>query len=192
MSIWNSAARRTHQAPPSQSIAPSRNQAQVKDGAGPAPAPAASARPQEQDSFTPAPQPGPSASRPVLNPEPVEGYSEPVSPDELPDPGQGTGVLTLNLANGAHEKYRTAENRQAQAELIQDTGARIVGFQEVDVGAGRTGHVHTALDVVRRLNPAFDVFTSGAAVPTVPSVTRWPGATRPCARTTPWSPAPCW
>jgi endonuclease/exonuclease/phosphatase family metal-dependent hydrolase len=104
----------------------------------------------------------------VLNPEPVEGYSKPVSPGELPDPGNGTGVLTLNLANGADDKYRTAENREDQAALIRDTGATIVGLQEVDVGLGRSGNVNTALDIARQLNPSFNAFTNGTSVPTVP------------------------
>jgi endonuclease/exonuclease/phosphatase family metal-dependent hydrolase len=92
-----------------------------------------------------------------------------VAPKDLPDPGNGTGVLTLNLANGQERGgYRSPEGRERQAELIRETGATIAAFQEVDTNVDRSGNANTSLDVVRRINPAFDVFTSGTSVPTVP------------------------
>lgn len=97
----------------------------------------------------------------------VPGFGRPVEARELPDPGAGTAVMTLNLANGAGEGYRTPENRAKQAALIADARASVVGFQEVDAGVDRTRDVNTALDVVRRLNPAFDPFFSGPPVPVV-------------------------
>src|SRR3954462_7539618 len=41
---------------------------------------------------------------------PISGYDHPIDATELPDPGDGTAVMTLNLANGAGDVYRTAEN----------------------------------------------------------------------------------
>ncbi|WP_194869394.1 endonuclease/exonuclease/phosphatase family protein [Myxococcus sp. AB025B] len=79
------------------------------------------------------------------------GYSKPVHADELPDLQNGTGGLTLNLANGAGSEYRTAKNREEQAELIRETGATIAGFQEVDIGVDRSGNANTALDIARRV-----------------------------------------
>lgn len=92
------------------------------------------------------------------------GYGHPVDASELPDPGNGTAVMTLNIANGAGEKYRTAANRAAQAALIREAGASVVGFQEVDVGVQRTGNVNTALEIARLVNPAFDAFANGGPV----------------------------
>lgn len=130
--------------------------------------PGASMRSADADTFTPSPTPGPSSSRPELSPTVREGYSEPVSADELPDPGNGTGVLTLNLANGQKNGgYRTPEGRERQAALIRETGATIAAFQEVDTNVDRSGNANTSLDVVRRVNPSFDVFTNGTSVPTV-------------------------
>ncbi|WP_426731780.1 endonuclease/exonuclease/phosphatase family protein [Myxococcus faecalis] len=164
MSIWNVAgrwARSVVQQPPAPSTA---NEARPKDGAG-----AASGSAQAKDSFTPSPSPGPSPTRPDLSGganEGPSGYSKPVRADELPDIQNGTGVLTLNLANGAGSEYRTAKNREEQAELIRETGATIAGFQEVDIGVDRSGNANTALDIARHLNPAFEAFKSGT-VPTV-------------------------
>ncbi|MFP2908355.1 endonuclease/exonuclease/phosphatase family protein, partial [Pyxidicoccus sp. 3LFB2] len=103
---------------------------------------------------------------PELDPQRRAGYSEPQAPEDLPPvPPGGTGVLTLNTANGADEYYGTDENREAQADLIQETGASIVALQEVDVGLERSGGVNTALELVRKLNPAFDAFTTGELTP---------------------------
>jgi len=125
-----------------------------------APARKAPAQARPVDTFTPAPTRGPTHCWPQLNPEPVKSYSKPQRASDLPNPGKGTGVLTLNTANGAGKEYRTPENRQAQADLIHETGASIVGFQEVDVGVGRSRNVNTALDVVSRIpgNESFRVF----------------------------------
>ena len=119
--------------------------------------------PRHADRFTPAPTQRPGeAKKPELNPAPLrEGYSKPVSADQLPPPDQGTGILTLNTASGAGDEYRTGDKREEQALLIQQTDASIVAFQEVDVNVNSTGNVNTALDVIARVNPDFGVFASG-------------------------------
>lgn len=134
----------------------------------PPPPPAPKPEPQARftDSFTPSRPRSP--SQPELNPPQLKGYSEPVKPEDLPPPGNGTGVLTLNLANGKDDYYRTDENRTDQADLIRETGASIVALQEVDVGVGRSGGVNTGLEVVRKLEPAFDAFVPPNAVEPVP------------------------
>jgi hypothetical protein len=64
--------------------------------------------------------------------------------------------MTLTTANGAkgppwdEDGYREADTRNKQADLIKQSGATIVGFQEADVGVDRTQNVNTALDVARR------------------------------------------
>jgi endonuclease/exonuclease/phosphatase family metal-dependent hydrolase len=111
------------------------------------------------DTFTPsAPAQGPSPRRPEINPQAVRGYGEPQQATDLPDP-TGTGVLTLNTANGVSSgEFRDPEDRARQAKFIQQTGASIVALQEVDVGVDRTGNINTALDVIRRAYPDFDAF----------------------------------
>ncbi|NTX35567.1 hypothetical protein HUA78_14055 [Myxococcus sp. CA033] len=158
MSIWNVAGRWARNVLQQPAAAPVGNEARAKNG---------SAAETPKDSFTPSPSPGPSPTRPELNPAPPEGYSKPVKANELPDVGNGSGVLTLNLANGAGSKYRTEDNREDQARLIRETGANIAGFQEVDINVDRSGNANTALSVVAHLNPAFEAFKSGT-VPTVP------------------------
>jgi endonuclease/exonuclease/phosphatase family metal-dependent hydrolase len=102
-------------------------------------------QPEPFDVPFPAPQPETSAAR--------QGFSSPVSAGELPDAGNGTGVLTLNLANGQDQgnDYREATNRQDAAALIDKAGASILAFQEADVGVNRSGDVNTALDVISRV-----------------------------------------
>jgi hypothetical protein len=164
MSLWSPAARdayrarQMHKTPP-QTTAPQRPPSAP-------PKPPASTR--FKDSFTPAPpRLADRARKPELNPAPVrDGYRQPRSASELPPPGRGTGLLTINTANGAGDEYRDPANRQAQADLIRDTGASIVAFQEVDVNVDRSGNVNTALDIVARLEPSFAVFARGGA-PTV-------------------------
>jgi endonuclease/exonuclease/phosphatase family metal-dependent hydrolase len=107
------------------------------------------------------PLPFPGIPFPTTEPKPSgQGFSEPVFASELPDvPAGSTGVLTLNLANGKEDQgFREAENRTAQAKLIEETGASVLALQEVDVGVNRSGNVNTALDVVRQVkgNESFD------------------------------------
>jgi hypothetical protein len=130
---------------------------------------AAAAPPQEapaKDTFTPAQAPAKGPS--------IDGYSKPVDAKDLPDVGNGVGVMTLNSASGAdgppwdRDQYRKADNREKQANLIKESGATIVGFQEADVGVNRTDNVNTALDVARRANSAFEpFFDPNNNVPTV-------------------------
>ncbi len=102
-----------------------------------------------------------------------DSYSSPISASRAgQSSGAGTGVLTLNLANGVDDDdghtYRSGADRERQASLIRDTGASIVAFQEADVNVERSGHVNTPLDVARRANGAFDVFSdSSQKVPEV-------------------------
>jgi endonuclease/exonuclease/phosphatase family metal-dependent hydrolase len=121
------------------------------------------------DTFTPSLAQGRlPPSRPEINPQGERVYSEPQEADQLPDPA-GTGVLTLNTANGVQSgRYRDGDDRQRQADFIKATGASIVALQEVDVGVDRTQNVNTALDIIRRNHSSFDVFTDpNAKVPRV-------------------------
>ncbi|AKI99172.1 endonuclease/exonuclease/phosphatase family protein [Archangium gephyra] len=161
MSLWSPATRKAYL----QRTAPkssARTEPPQKPAARPATPQKPAAQLRFQDSFTPAPRSGGGSSRKLdLNPSPIrEGYSEPIRPSEVPPARQGgTGILTLNTANGAGEQYNDPKNREAQAELIRQSGASIIGFQEVDVGLERSEGVNTALDVVARFEPGFSVFT---------------------------------
>lgn len=130
----------------------------------PPPPPAHLANTYTQDTFTPE---GP---RRVRSGESApDSYSSPISASQAgQNSGAGTGVLTLNIANGAGDAYRDGDTRERQADLIRDTGASIVAFQEADVNAARSGDVNTPLDVARRTNSAFDVFSGSN--PQVPEV----------------------
>ncbi len=81
----------------------------------------------------------------------VPRFSHPVDASELPNPGGGVRVLSLNLANGAGDAFRTAATREKQAALLREARVAVAAFQEVDVGTIRSGQVNSALDVVRRL-----------------------------------------
>lgn len=58
-------------------------------------------------------------------------------------------ILTLNLANGAGDVYRTPESRQRQAAFIADSGAQLVGMQEVDLSVERSGRADCSREVAR-------------------------------------------
>ena len=81
-------------------------------------------------------------------------YGAPIAPSQLPPPGRGLRLVTLNIANGAGDAYRTAEARSQQAAWLEQTEPGVVALQEVDVGVKRTDDRNTALDVVARMNPA--------------------------------------
>lgn len=53
------------------------------------------------------------------------------------------GLMTLNVANGAGDRYRTAMTRTVQQSFIAQS--TVVALQEVDVGVTRSGDVNTAL-----------------------------------------------
>jgi endonuclease/exonuclease/phosphatase family metal-dependent hydrolase len=57
-------------------------------------------------------------------------------------------LLTLNIANGAGAVYRTPENRARQASFVANSGASIVGLEEVDVGVDRSDHADTGREVL--------------------------------------------
>lgn len=52
-------------------------------------------------------------------------------------------LQTLNIANGAGDRFRTSEMRPRQAALIAE--ADLAALQEVDVGVVRSGNTNTAL-----------------------------------------------
>ncbi len=53
-------------------------------------------------------------------------------------------VVSLNIASGAGEGYRTPEARAKQAAFLGDQHADIIGLQEVDVGTVRSDGQDTA------------------------------------------------
>jgi len=92
-----------------------------------------------------------------------KGYGRPIRARDLPPPGEGLRVVTYNAAQGAKlDAYRSGENRADQARLLNEVQAGVIAFQEVDQQLDRSGDVNTALDVVRRLNPALAPFAEGS------------------------------
>lgn len=75
------------------------------------------------------------------------------------------GVMTFNIANGAGDAFRTPEIRKKQGALVARSGPDVVGMQEVDVNAVRSGDVDTAAAVAVEIAPGFDActFDIGAA-----------------------------
>jgi hypothetical protein len=58
-------------------------------------------------------------------------------------------LMTLNMANGAGDVFRTAESRASQAAFIAAAGAQLVALQEVDLFVQRSGVVDTARAVAQ-------------------------------------------
>lgn len=56
-------------------------------------------------------------------------------------------AMTLNIANGAGDAFRTAANRARQGGFIARASVDVVGMQEVDIGVSRSGDVDTAAAV---------------------------------------------
>ncbi|MFP2928125.1 endonuclease/exonuclease/phosphatase family protein [Pyxidicoccus sp. 3LG] len=163
MSLWSPAARKAYTQRTTLKSTPRTDLPQKP--AAPKPSPAKAQQARYQDSFTPSSPRGPSR-RPELNPEPVRhGHSSPVSPSHVGQDARetrgGTGVLTINIASGAGPDYTDPKNREAQAELIRQTDASIIAFQEVDVNVERSGDVNTALDIIARVDERFRVFIDG-------------------------------
>lgn len=73
---------------------------------------------------------------------------------QLVPPGPIT-LMTLNIACGAGDAFRTAENRVKQGAFVARSGAEMIGFQEVDVGVDRSGNVDTAASVAAAIEPGF-------------------------------------
>jgi endonuclease/exonuclease/phosphatase family metal-dependent hydrolase len=62
-------------------------------------------------------------------------------------------VSTLNIAQGAADRYRTKENRRAQGALLARAGAQVVALQEVDVGVDRSGNGATVSEIAASVAP---------------------------------------
>jgi endonuclease/exonuclease/phosphatase family metal-dependent hydrolase len=56
-------------------------------------------------------------------------------------------LLTLNLANGAGDEYRTPAARARQAAFVASTGAQLIALQEVDLNVQRSGYADCAREV---------------------------------------------
>jgi endonuclease/exonuclease/phosphatase family metal-dependent hydrolase len=171
MSLWSPAARDASRARITPKTAP---RTELPQKPAPAPKPSPARLRQLVDSFTPSAPPGRGpAKKPELNPQPVRtGFDAPIPPSRLPDNKRGTGIITLNTATGAGAEYNSAENRRAQAELLRESGASIVAFQEVDVNVERSKREedgpfpadrNTALDIVAQVDPNFGVFLRDGA-----------------------------
>jgi endonuclease/exonuclease/phosphatase family metal-dependent hydrolase len=79
-------------------------------------------------------------------------------------PGPVT-VMTLNIANGAADAFRTAESRVKQGAFVARSAAELVGLQEVDVGADRSGNVDTVASVAAAAAPGFGACTFAVGDP---------------------------
>ncbi|MDP1916337.1 MAG: endonuclease/exonuclease/phosphatase family protein [Myxococcales bacterium] len=66
-----------------------------------------------------------------------------------PQPPSVVTALSLNLANGAGDEYRSAAQRAAQRRYLDASGAELLALQEVDSFVLRSGDV----DVVREVTP---------------------------------------
>ncbi|WP_375758455.1 endonuclease/exonuclease/phosphatase family protein [Corallococcus exercitus] len=154
MSLWSPAARDAFRARITPKPAP---RPEVAPKAAPALKPPP-AHLRNQDSFTPS-GPGRKSPMPELNPRAIHtGYDKPQQAEDLPSKKTGTAILTINTATGAGDEYNSKTNRKAQAELIKDSGATVVAFQEVDVNVKRSGDRNTALDIVAGVDRDFAVF----------------------------------
>jgi endonuclease/exonuclease/phosphatase family metal-dependent hydrolase len=65
-------------------------------------------------------------------------------------------LVTLNVANGAGDRYRTAENRNRQAMLLDGASGDVSALEEVDVGVDRSGNGNTALQIAAKIQPGFE------------------------------------
>jgi len=63
-------------------------------------------------------------------------------------------LLTLNVANGAGDRFRTAEHRARQGAFLAASGADVATLQEVDLGADRSGNVDVAAEIAAAITPA--------------------------------------
>lgn len=80
----------------------------------------------------------------------------------LVPPGPVT-LMTLNIACGAGDAFRTAESRVKQGAFVARSGAELVGFQEVDVGVDRSADLDTAASVAAAVAPGFGACTFAVA-----------------------------
>lgn len=64
-------------------------------------------------------------------------------------PSPSLTLVTLNIASGAADVYRTPEARARQAALLDASGAQLAALEEVDVDVERSGRIDTARAVAR-------------------------------------------
>jgi endonuclease/exonuclease/phosphatase family metal-dependent hydrolase len=81
-------------------------------------------------------------------------------PEQIPAPNRsgGTRYGTFNQANGRNPCFRQGSMRDAQAEYLSQLDADVLAFQEVDHENQRSGGKNTALEVIRKMHPAFNAF----------------------------------
>jgi len=56
-------------------------------------------------------------------------------------------MLSFNTAQGAGPRYRTASHRAAQRRWLEQSGAQLIGLQEVDFFVARSGQVDVATEL---------------------------------------------
>ncbi|MBS2018720.1 MAG: endonuclease/exonuclease/phosphatase family protein [Deltaproteobacteria bacterium] len=94
----------------------------------------------------------------------ADDEAAPLSP---PDP---VTLMTLNAASGAGDTFRTTESRVKQGAFVARSAAEVVGLQEVDVGADRSGNLDVVASVAAAVAPGFGSCTF--AVPEAPHMRR--------------------
>ncbi|MBX3186570.1 MAG: endonuclease/exonuclease/phosphatase family protein [Labilithrix sp.] len=72
----------------------------------------------------------------------------------LTPPGPLT-LMSVNIASGAGDRFRTADHRVGQGAFVARSSAEVVGLQEVDVGVDRSGDADTAARVAAAASPGF-------------------------------------
>ena len=65
-------------------------------------------------------------------------------------------AMTLNIANGAGDSFRTAESRTRQGGFIARMSVDVVAMQEVDIGVDRSGDVDTVAGVASAVASGFE------------------------------------
>jgi endonuclease/exonuclease/phosphatase family metal-dependent hydrolase len=84
--------------------------------------------------------------------------------EPLVAPGPVT-LMTLNIASGAGDAFRTAESRVKQGAFVARSAAELVGLQEVDVGVDRSGNLDTVASVAAAAAPGFGACTFAVGDP---------------------------
>lgn len=73
----------------------------------------------------------------------------PALPPAPAPPPSVVSCLSINLANGAGNEYRTPTQRAVQRRFLDESGAGLIALQEVDSFVMRSGNV----DVAREVTP---------------------------------------
>jgi endonuclease/exonuclease/phosphatase family metal-dependent hydrolase len=83
-----------------------------------------------------------------------------IAEQQTPPPNRsgGTRYTTFNQANGRSPCFRKGSMRTRQAEYLSQFESDVLAFQEVDFHNQRSGGVNTALEVIRKMHPAFNAF----------------------------------